>query len=120
MSTGRHRGRGRRRRPLTGYAALDRPHRRKILKALILGRAIDPEDDQFARDRAGHAAAQLRQGLWRGAFFGVFIAASWSSLFPLTAGSTAILALFAFSLAIYVGGMGFALRMRRWLRHHSS
>lgn len=39
---------------------------------------------------------------------------------PLTVGSTAILVLFAFAVAIYLGGMGFALRMRLWLRRYSS
>ncbi|SOC51903.1 hypothetical protein SAMN05660748_3887 [Blastococcus aggregatus] len=105
---------------MTGYAALERSRRRKILKALILGRAIAPEDEQFARDRAGQAAAQLPQGLLRGALFSLFIASSWWSLFPLTVGSKAILVLLAFAVLIYVGGMGFALRMRMWLRREPS
>lgn len=119
MGTGRHRGRGRANGPLNGYMTLDRSRRRKILKALILGRAVAPADKPFARDRACQAAAQLPQGLWRGAFFGLLVAASWSSLFPLTVGTTAMLVLFALAASIYLGGLTFALRMRSWLRRHS-
>ena len=118
MSTGRHRGRGRAKRPLTGYETLDRLRRREILKALILGRAVASADKPFARDRASQAAAQLPQVLLSGAFFGLLAASSWWSLFPLTAATMTMLVLFIVAVAIYLAGLSFVLRMRLWLRRH--
>ena len=118
VSTGRHRGRGRAKRPRTGYETLDRSRRRRILRALISGVALAPADQPFARERASHAAAQLPQALGRGAFFGLLVVSPSWSLFPLTAGTTTMLVLLVVAVAIYLAGLGFALRMRWWLRRH--
>jgi hypothetical protein len=118
VGVGRHRGRGRAKRPLSEYQSLDRSRRRKIVKALILGRTIDPADEPFARARASHAAAQLPQALGRGSFFGSLLALYWESLLPLTAATTTIVVCAVVALVIFLLGLSFAIRMRLWLRRN--
>lgn len=120
VGEGRHRGRGRAKRPLSDYQSLDRSRRRKILNAVVLGRAIDPSDEPFARARATYAAAQLPQALGRGSVFGFLLALHWESLFPLTAATTTIVVGAVVAVAIFLLGLGFAIRMRLWLRRNTA
>jgi hypothetical protein len=108
VSEGRHRGQGRAKGP---YLSLDRSRRWKILKDLVFGRVIDPVDEPFARDRAEQAASRLPHGLWMGSFFGAFLLRYWHS-------TTMMWVSLIVATAIYLFGLGFAIRMCLWLRRH--
>jgi hypothetical protein len=64
MDTGRLRGNGRAKAPVSGYMALDRSRRRRILRALILGRPVEPADEPFARDKASQVSSRLPHALF--------------------------------------------------------
>lgn len=119
VRTGRHRGVGRATSPTTGYASLDRSHRRRILKALLLGRPIEPADEPFARDKATSVSSRLPHGLLMGVVFGVFCGTSVESLFPLSPGTTALLVVGVLCVLTYVLCVAGGLRIWLWLRKRS-
>lgn len=116
METGRHDGRGRAKHPKTGYLSLDRSRRKKIFSALILDRPIDPADEPYARDRAQRAASKLPHALVTGIACSLWVVGGWSSLFPLTGGTLALLVLVPVAGAIYLAGLIFGIRMWLWLK----
>jgi hypothetical protein len=77
----------------------------------VFGRVIDPVDEPFARDRAAQAASRLPHGLSMGAFFGALLLRYWHS-------STTMWVCLIVATAIYLFGLGFAIRMHLWLRRH--
>lgn len=114
MDKGRHAGRGRARHPRTGYLALDRSRRQKILWDLVLGRAVYPADEPYAREKAERTVAKLPGAILAGISYGLLIAATWSSLFPLTVGTVTLMACLGVAVVIYLAGLSFAIRM--WMR----
>jgi hypothetical protein len=94
-------------------------HRRKVLLALILGREIEPTDELYARDKASRVASRIPHGLFMGLVFGLMVAGTVSSLFPLTPGRTALLAFGALCVAIYAACLVAAIRVWWWLRRRS-
>jgi uncharacterized membrane protein len=97
---------------------LDRSHRRKIMKDLLLGHTIDPADEPFARDKAERVSSRLPHGLLSGLAFGFMLVGGAPSLFPPTPLTMTLLVLGVLSAVVYLTGLTFAIRLWWWLRLH--
>jgi hypothetical protein len=98
---------------------LDRSHRRRIFKALVLGRPVEAGDEPFARDKASEVSSRLPHALFMGVVFGVFMGNGVTVLFPLTPSSAALLALGVVAVLIYAVGLGVGFRLWWWLKRQS-
>jgi len=93
--------------------------RKRVWRALLLGRPIDDADRDFAIQLAEENDERLKTGAVRGLAFLTMGACALWNLHPGPTGEVILVAASVVAPAVYLVGLAYALRVRRWLRRNA-
>jgi hypothetical protein len=90
-----------------------------VLWQVIAHRPLNTMDHEYALAEARRITERIPSALVSGLVYVGFIASSWSVFSPENVSGLIFLALLVVSVALYLGGLAFAIRVWLWLKRQS-